>query len=103
MHWCTFTEIPRITNTVQDKTHFAGEESLTYICQFEGFPLPNVAFYFNGAVIPPDRGVTITNNNLTIPSPQISHSGIYQCIISNEIGDDQAAWLLEVKEPSEFR
>ena len=71
-----------------------------YTCQYEGFPLPSVTFYFNGAVISLGSGVTIIGNTLIIPTPQVFHSGVYQCIISNEIGDDQLAWLLEIREPS---
>ena len=95
-------EIPRITNTAQNRTHFVGEGSLTYICQYEGAPPPNITFYFNGAVISPGSGMAIVGNNLTIPFPQVRHSGIYQCIVSNEFGDDQQAWLLEIRKPSEF-
>ena len=96
-------EVPSITNTIQDRTeHLVGEGSLTYTCQFEGAPLPDITFYFNGAVLSPDSGVTIVGNTLTIPSPQVSHSGIYQCIVSNEFGDDQQAWLLEIRQPSEY-
>ena len=77
---------------------------MTYTCNFDGFPLPSIGFYFNGAYITADvsNGVVIINDTLTIPSPGISHSGIYQCIVSNEFGGDQAAWLLEIREPSEF-
>ena len=96
------TEVPRITNTLHDeRDHFAGEESLMYTCHFEGSPLPNITFFFNGAVISTDSGMTIIHNSLTIHSPDVSHSGIYQCIVSNEFGDDQLAWLLEIREPSE--
>ena len=94
-------EVPRITNTFRDERGHFGKESLTYTCQFEGFPLPNIIFFFNGAVISPDSGVTINNNTLTIPIPEPNHSGIYQCIVSNDFGDDQQAWLLEIRQPSE--
>ena len=95
-------EIPRIINTIQDvREHLVGKGNLTFICQFEGFPLPNITFYHNGAIVSPGNGVKITGNNLTIPSPQVSHSGIYQCIVSNEFGDDQIAWFLEIRQPSE--
>ena len=75
-----------------------------YTCEFEGFPPPYVVFYFNGAPILASStiGVNIINNTLIIPSPQVSHSGIYQCIVSNEFGDDQQAWLLEIREPSKL-
>ena len=96
-------EIPRIINTIQDmRERLVGEGSLTFTCQFEGSPLPNITFYFNGAITTLDSGVSIINNTLTIPSPQVSHSGIYQCIVSNEFGDDQIAWLLEIRHPSEY-
>ena len=96
-------EVPRIINTIEDdRDIFVGEENLMYTCQFEGSPLPNITYYFNGAVISPISGVTIVSNTLTIPSPQVSHSGIYQCIVSNEFGDDQKAWLLEIRQPSKY-
>ena len=77
---------------------------MTYACEFEGFPLPSIAFYFNGVYITVDNSMNIIINNsaLIIPSLQVSNSGIYQCIVSNEFGDDQAAWLLEISEPSKF-
>ena len=91
-----------MNNLQHEREHFTVEENLMYECEFEGFPLPNVTFYFNGRPISTDTGlsVVINNNTLTIPSPQVSHSGIYQCIVSNRFGDDQAAWLLEIREPS---
>jgi hypothetical protein len=98
-------DVPRITTVFQDeREHFVGENSLTYMCEFEGFPYPRVAFYFNGVRIVANSSstVNIINNTLIIPSPQVGHSGIYQCIVSNEIGDDQAAWLLEIRQPSEL-
>ena len=74
-----------------------------YACEFDGFPSPSVTFYFNGQLIlSSDTSMIIANNTLIIPSPQVSHSGIYQCIVSNEFGDDQATWLLEIRQPSEF-
>ena len=73
-----------------------------YTCVFEGSPTPTIEWYFNGQLISSDLGVSIDSNTLTIPSPHVSHSGIYQCIVSNEFGDDQAAWLLEIREPSEM-
>ena len=100
----TLAEVPRITNSFRgEREHLVGEDNLTYTCEFEGFPHPRVTFYFNGVHIVTNgaNDVIIINNTLTIPSPQVSHSGIYQCIVSNEFGDDQAAWLLEIRQPSE--
>ena len=87
-----------------EREHFTLEEHLMYTCEFEGFPFPNITFYFNGRPISngTESDVRIANNTLIISFPQVSHSGVYQCIVSNEFGDDQQAWLLEVREPSEL-
>ena len=86
-----------------ERNRYVGENNLIYTCEFVGFPFPSIVFYFNGAPITDSTtGMNIVNDTLTIPSPQISHSGIYQCIVSNEFGDDQASWLLEIRQPSEF-
>ena len=96
-----YTEVPRITNTIQDhRDYLVGGQNLTYTCQFEGFPLPNISFYHNGGAISLGSGVIIIGNTLIIPTPQVCHSGVYQYIISNMIGDDWLAWLLEIREPS---
>ena len=77
------------------------EKILIYTCEFEGFPLPNITFYFNGQPISNGTDISTGNNTFIIRSPQVSHSGIYQCIVSNEFGDDQRSWLLEIRQPSE--
>ena len=95
-------EVPRITrNLLNEIEHFTVEQNLTYSCEFEGFPIPVVSVYFNGQPIYTQAGASIANGTLTILSPQVFHSGIYQCIVNNEFGDDQQAWLLEIRQPSE--
>ena len=91
-----------ITKMIPDERNYLiGSGNLTFVCQFEGFPPPVIAFYHNGAVISSDSVMTVVGNTLTITAPQVSHSGIYQCIVSNEFGDDQQAWLLKLRQPSE--
>lgn len=75
----------------------AGIESLKYTCEFEGYPTPEIQWFFNGESISPESGVSVINNSLMIASPQVYDSGIYQCIVSNEDGDDHASWLLEIR------
>ena len=89
--------------TIKDEmVYLDGEQNLVYTCKFEGFPPPNIAFYFNGAAISAGSDMTVIGDTLTIPSPQVFHSGVYQCIINSEIGDDQLAWFLEIREPSQL-
>ena len=75
---------------------------MEYTCEFTGTPTPILVFYFNGERISPNGSISIIGNSLTIISPHVSNSGIYQCIVSNEYGDDWLAWLLEVREPCEL-
>ena len=99
-----FIELPTITRSPPDRREIVeGEENLMYMCEFEGYPTPRIDWYFNGEPISSDRGVSISENTLTIASPQTSNSGIYQCIVSNDVGDAQAAWLLEIRQPSKWK
>ena len=71
-----------------------------YTCEFEGSQPSTIEWFFNGQPISPNSGVSAVGNTLTIASPQVSNSGIYQCIVSSRYGDDQHAWLLEIRQPS---
>ena len=96
-----FTELPRITmNPPNNREVVVGEENLMYSCEFEGSPTPSIQWFFNGQPIAAESGVSVSDNTLMIATPQVSNSGIYQCIVSNDFGDDQAAWLLEIRPSS---
>jgi hypothetical protein len=68
-----------------------------YVCEYEGSNNPWISWFFNGRSVDPQSGVSISENTLTIASPRVSNSGLYQCIVSNAFGDAQAAWLLEIR------
>ncbi len=74
---------------------------MEYRCDASGIPFPTVTWYYNGAVIRPGSGGVVVGGDgaLTISAPQVSHSGIYQCVAANRFGDDRRAWVLEVREP----
>ena len=99
----THTELPSITrNPSNDRELVVGMVNLKYTCESEGSPPPRIEWYFNGQPITADSGISINGNNLTIASPQVSNSGIYQCVVINDFGDDQAAWLLEIRPSSKL-
>jgi hypothetical protein len=96
-------ELPRITSSSSDDREIVeGQENLMYTCEYEGSGDLEIAWFFNGQTIVPETGVSISENTLTIASPAVSNSGIYQCIVSNQFGDDQAAWLLEIRPQSKW-
>ena len=72
---------------------------VAYFCDTTGSLNTNLTWYYNGALIRQDSGVIVLENGtLIIPTPQISHSGIYQCIATNSYGpEDSRAWILEVR------
>ena len=83
-----------------------GEGNISYTCVGEGSPnLPSVTWYYDGGTVSMD-GITVNGNNLAIAAPQVSHSGIYQCFVSNTFNQeayfDQRTWVLEVREPSKL-
>ena len=99
-----FTELPAITRSPPDNRELViGMENLVYTCEFEGYPTPRIDWFFNGQPISHDSGVIINDNTLMIASPQVPNSGIYQCIVSNNFGDAQAAWLLEIRPSSKWK
>ena len=78
-----------------------GGGPVEYSCEATGSPAPTIIWYYNGAVVQSGSGGVVVGGDgtLTIPVPQVSHSGIYQCFARNQFGDDSQAWTLEVKYP----
>ena len=90
-----------------DREHLVGEGNISYTCVGEGSPnFPSVTWYYNGRMTVFLDGVTVNGNRLEIAAPQVSHSGIFQCFVSNTFNQeayfDQRTWVLEVREPSKL-
>ncbi len=72
----------------------------TFSCANTGYPATSTVWYFNGDKIDSSFiGIEFDNTMLAIADPQVSHSGVYQCFVSNTVSEDNAAWLLEVRAP----
>ena len=73
-------------------------------CENQGIPAPTVTWYHNGGSIQLDSGVSVSGNQVVISDPQVSNSGVYQCMVRNTIDgvvrEDMRQWVLEVREPS---
>ncbi|XP_064396883.1 hemicentin-1-like [Halichondria panicea] len=73
----------------------------TFSCANTGYPATSTVWYFNGDVIDSSFvGIVFDATMLTIANPQVSHSGVYQCFVSNTVSEDNAAWLLEARAPA---
>ena len=88
-----------------DREILAGNASISYTCEGEGFPVPTLTWYFNGEPISPDSGVTVNGNQLSISDPTVNNSGIYQCLLTNNFAMITTtvfrSWILEVRDPRE--
>ena len=79
---------------------------ITFSCQAIGEPVPNISWYFNGAMINVSNAskYIISNSSngtmvislLTIMSTQSSDVGRYTCVAENIIGSDQSFGILRV-------
>ena len=79
-----------------------GEGSETFSCATTGTPTPTLEWFINRQPAASTSGVTITGETLSIQSPQVSHSGVYQCFASNNVSEARASWAVEVREPGEW-
>ncbi len=75
----------------------------TFSCANTGFPETSIEWFFNGVRIDSSLTAVIDGDQLIIIDPQSNNSGLYQCFVRNDISEDSASWLLEVKEPGKFR
>ena len=76
-----------------------GGGPVQYPCDASGSPDITITWIYNGAVIQSGSEVVVGGDGaLTIPAPQVSHSGIYQCVATNRFGEDRRMWILEVRE-----
>ena len=76
------------------------------MCEIEGYPQPTVTWYYNGGPIPFSSGIFVLGNQLSISRPQVSHSGVYQCVAKNTHSrgksEEARAWFLEVRQSMLF-
>ena len=90
---------------LSDRESYQGQfGNKTFTCLAEGYPEPSLYWSYNGDSVIGINGVIARGTELIVSSPQAYHSGIYQCLVWNIIGEnifiDQRAWFLEVRMPS---
>ena len=92
--------------SLTDRERLVGGGPVMFQCENQGIPAPMVTWYHNGETIQPDSGVRVNSNQVVISEPQVSNSGVYQCVVSNTIDgvvrEDRRQWVLEVREPSKY-
>ena len=90
---------------ITDRARLIGGGPVEYSCA-ANIDFAMVRWFHNGELIESSGGgVVISNENLTIADPQVQHSGIYQCSVTDfNLADEQIrSWVLEVRDPSELK
>ena len=75
---------------------------VTLTCNIAAIPDATVMWYKDGTPVPSGPSISTTpdtNTQLTIASATPADSGMYQCVVSNEHGDDVGSISLQVRDP----
>ena len=76
--------------------------TVTLTCNIAAIPDATAMWYKDGNSIPSGTSISTTpdtNTQLTIASATPANSGMYQCVVSNEYGDDVGSISLQVRDP----
>ena len=76
--------------------------TVTLTCNIAAIPDVTVMWYKDGSPVPSAPSISTTpdtNTQLTIASATPADSGMYQCVVSNEHGDDVGSISLQVRDP----
>ena len=100
---CFFAVPPNFVRKPQD-TYAHPSSDVTFTCEVDGVPKPNVQWLKNGdVVIPSDYFQIVENRNLRVLGLVQSDAGIYQCFAENEIGSIQTSAQLIIVSKGKFR
>ena len=74
---------------------------VTLTCNIAAIPNATVTWYKDGSLVPSGTSISTTpdtNTQLTIASATPADSGMYQCVVSNQHGDDVGSISLQVRD-----
>ena len=101
------TVIPSIEALVHDEVSNQ-EDSVTFLCQAVGEPVPDISWYFNDVminvsdnsskymIVSRSLNITTTENTITVYDVTSSDVGTYTCNASNIIGSVTSSGILTV-------
>ena len=76
--------------------------TVTLTCNIDAIPDATVVWYKDGSPVPSGTNISTTpdtNTQLTIASATPADSGMYQCVVSNQHGNDVGSISLQVRDP----
>ena len=90
---------------------FAESPNYEATCTFSGLPPPSINWYHDGNLLSHVPGVTEISATsdaeniigiLTLPSPAVSQSGVYQCVGRNDAGIASTSWAISIRDRGEI-
>ena len=105
--FCISIVAPSIENSIEKEIRDQ-TESVTFLCQAVGEPVPNISWYFNGVMInvsdnsskymimSRSLNITATENTLIVYNVTSSDVGTYTCRSTNSIGSSTSFGILIV-------
>uniref|UniRef100_A0A0N5BTT6 Down syndrome cell adhesion molecule-like protein Dscam2 n=1 Tax=Strongyloides papillosus TaxID=174720 RepID=A0A0N5BTT6_STREA len=101
--WVDVLVPPTINRDIADPNpRIPTQKNLTLTCVVEGKPDPEIAWYLNGTLISSfDKRYVITEEGryLQIFNISLLDSGIYKCEATNEAGQDEFEYFVDVDQP----
>ena len=93
---------PAHVTSVSGPQRVLTERTVTLTCNIAAIPDATVTWYKDGSPVPSGPSISTTpdtNTQLTIASATPADSGMYQCVVSNQHGDDVGSISLQVRDP----
>ena len=98
---CPASDPARVTSVTGSQRVLTGR-TVILTCNIAAIPNATVVWYKDGSPILSGTSISTTpdtNTQLTLASATPANSGMYQCVVSNQHGDDVGSISLQVRDP----
>lgn len=92
-----FTKVPTVPDIYQE-----GESAFLH-CKASGTPMPKVEWTINGLPVIPGDKYIMENGTLHIPYTKAQDEGVYQCFVSNLVGQNVTTALVKVNSTADLQ
>ena len=91
--------------TEPSDTFLNSGDTYVFLCEAEGRPLPSIVWKRNGGVLSNSTNIYITEeevgdsilvSTLTLVNATLNDAGVYECIASNDVGDNSGVFNVTV-------
>ena len=95
---CPASDPARVTSATGSQRVLTGRP-VTLTCNIAAIPDATAMWYKDGNLVPSGPSTSNTSTQLTLAAATPADSGMYQCVVSNQHGDDVGSISLQVRNP----